>query len=542
MKTKLALAAVAAVLAVRGAVAAETGGRQPPRAKVAFLTDTHLTDGIGSCVPLKKAFELFARRGVDLVVHLGDIANTCSARAYANYAATRASVFTNGLPREAFSFGFHDFICSKAGDDWGRAAEVWADVRARLGSRQDLYDRFELAGFTFLVAPEWPDRERYEKLVEGACADNPGKPVFLLQHRPPFGTSVGSERFNAYDVWERDRGDLPTRAFLDRFPQLVVLSGHVHANLRDERCFWQGTFTSVNCGCLAAYGNDCVADTTPARRNANVLVMELYDGHAEFVRYGLEDGRPLDGVWRVAWPYAPEDAARMRREIRARTGGEVRFRSGLSAAVGGAGVAVGFPEGVGSSSVHRYRVRVLDARGRIRSLRDVPGPWDRPARAEGLEAVFSSALFASGETVCFDLRAETSDGRTVGRLSSPWTVPELPRTDVVFEGTPVAAAVATHPWGWTFSPPEEAWRGPAGTRFAVSFDCASDRPARVCLRRGATGAALKGGFAVEASEAPLRYALELTKDSADGVYSLWATETTARDLRISNLRIEKLCR
>lgn len=542
MRTTLLLAAVAAVLAVRGAVAAQTSGRQVPRAKVAFLTDTHLTAGIGSCAPLKKAFELFAHRKVDLVVHLGDIANTCSARAYANYAATRASVFTNGLPREAFSFGFHDFIGSKAGDDWGRAAEAWTDVRARLGSRQDLYDRFELAGFTFLVAPEWPNRERYVRMVEGACADNPGKPVFLLQHRPPFGTSVGSEGFNAYDVWERDRGDLPTRAFLDRFPQLVVLSGHVHANLRDERCFWQGTFTSVSCGCLAAYGNGCVADTTPARQNANVLVMELYDDHAEFVRYELEDGRPIDGVWRVAWPYAPEDAARMRREILARTGGEVRFRAGLSASVGGVGVAVRFPEGVGSSAVHRYRVRVLDARGRVRSLRDVPGPWDRPARAEGLEAVFSPVLFASGETVRLDLRAETSDGRTVGRLSSPWTVPELPQTDVVFEGTPPPAAVATHPWGWVFSPPEEVWRGPAGTRFAVSFDCASDRPARVCLRRGATGAALKGGFAVEASEAPLRYALELTKDAADGVYSLWATETTARDLRISNLRIEKLCR
>ena len=61
----------------------------------------------------------------------------------------------------------------------------------------------------------------------------------------------------------------------------------------------------------------------------------------------------------------------------------------------------------------------------------------------------------------------------------------------------------------------------------------------VGCRGCATGAALKGGFAVEASEAPLRYALELTKDSADGVYSLWATETTARDLRISNLRIER---
>ena len=512
------------------------------RARVGLLTDTHLGPSRRSCERLERAFRLFRDLRVDAIFHLGDLVNVWNAQAFRNYADIRRETYPDAgrCPKEAFSFGFHDVLCFPGGEVPWEA--VWTDVRARLGSRQDLYDRFELAGFTFLVAPEWPDRERYVKLVEGACADNPGKPVFLLQHRPPFGTSVGSEGFNAYDVWERDRGDLPTRAFLDRFPQLVVLSGHVHANLRDERCFWQGTFTSVNCGCLAAYGNGCVADTTPARQNANVLVMELYDDHAEFVRYELEDGRPIDGVWRVAWPYAPEDAARMRREILVRTGGEVRFRAGLSASVGGAGVAVRFPEGVGSSAVHRYRVRVLDARGRVRSLRDVPGPWDRPARAEGLEAVFSPVLFASGETVRLDLRAETSDGRTVGRLSSPWTVPELPRTDVVFEGTPVAAAVATHPWGWVFSPPEGVWRGPAGTRFAVSFDCASDRPARVCLRRGATGAALKGGFAVEASEAPLRYALELTKDSADGVYSLWATETTARDLRISNLRIEKLCR
>ena len=55
---------------------------------------------------------------------------------------------------------------------------------------------------------------------------------------PPAGT--------VYHSWSW--GEWHTREILNRHPQVVNFSGHVHGSLRNDVFLWQGEFTAVNAG------------------------------------------------------------------------------------------------------------------------------------------------------------------------------------------------------------------------------------------------------------------------------------------------------
>jgi len=566
------------------------------KAKVGFLADTHVTTETNSCVLLKKAFELFARQQVDLVAHLGDIADANSAKAYANYAATRAAVFTNGLPREAFSMAFHDLVNSKAGNDWGQADAVWADIAARLGSKQPLYDTFELNGFTFIVAPEWPHKATYEKLVAETCAKvGRDKPVFLLQHRPPEGTTVKSADFGCPDSYVRDDLNTVTRPFLNKFPNLIVLSGHVHSNLRDERCIWQGDFTALSAGCLQRHGAPYTANAVPARTNRNVLVMSLFDREAVFTRYDLATGASCGASWTVPWPFDAKTAPYRDDTLtnRCTTGyfdknnSEVKVVSDREG-----GLVVSFGESNAEQNAFpqnaRYRVelwrqppRYADAdeeqEARILGLKkdlqpfklfsrmDAPGaweentavkPWNRNPPRKSVR--FSGALISPRAAYRVVVTPESFAGVCGKAIQWEGPFPPFQQPKAQKRGEPdpppvklvtftetwrgTVPAVAASDWrgGWTFTPPAEAWQGPAGAKFRVAYTFASDRQVRLSVQK-AGGGALSGGYMLPGlgADNPLRYAIEFTKGAETDAFQLRVAETRAKDCKLTDLVIER---
>ena len=78
--------------------------------------------------------------------------------------------------------------------------------------------------------------------IEAAIADDPNKPIFVMQHMSPYDTMKGSTGTGS---------DKKLRNLLDHYPQVINFSGHTHVSLSDPRSIWQGSFTALNTGSLA---------------------------------------------------------------------------------------------------------------------------------------------------------------------------------------------------------------------------------------------------------------------------------------------------
>ena len=115
--------------------------------------------------------------------------------------------------------------------------------------------RFELGGYQFIVfAPDLYDKTNgvfftQKKLdwlkqeLDAAVAATPDKPVFVMQHQPPYQTMKGS-----YSKASADEG---LKNVLVNYPQVIDFSGHTHCSLSDPRIIWQGEFTAINTGGMA---------------------------------------------------------------------------------------------------------------------------------------------------------------------------------------------------------------------------------------------------------------------------------------------------
>ena len=85
-----------------------------------------------------------------------------------------------------------------------------------------------------------------DKQLAEAVADDPSKPVFVFQHEHIAGTVYGSLSEDSWGV------DFLTET-LEKYPQVIDISGHSHYPANDPRSIWQGAFTALNDGGLAYY-------------------------------------------------------------------------------------------------------------------------------------------------------------------------------------------------------------------------------------------------------------------------------------------------
>lgn len=133
----------------------------------------------------------------------------------------------------------------------------------------------------YIYALDW-----FEKELNDACAADPKKPVFVIQHY-----HVHSTVFGSYNL----PGDFPAgvhdlKKVLEKHPQVVHISGHSHVPSVDPRCCWQGEFTAFGTGSMSYFGlYDSVFDYQHgAQINVNeagtFLVFEVYEDNGIRVR------------------------------------------------------------------------------------------------------------------------------------------------------------------------------------------------------------------------------------------------------------------
>ena len=169
------------------------------------------------------------------------------------------------------------------------------------------YDRFEdyfgydvdnvhvINGYTFIgFASDCKGGRGYtaskaewlEEQILAAIASDPTekKPIFVFGHVPVWETCLGSIRENNYPT--DDIG-----AVLDKYPQVVYMSGHTHAPASDPESVWQGGFTAINTGTLAYddspfYMGDGTTRSSYFRRDLHggyqYVMLGKYFEHAEW--------------------------------------------------------------------------------------------------------------------------------------------------------------------------------------------------------------------------------------------------------------------
>ena len=271
--------------------------QEKPIFKAGIVSDTHVTPREASCIWVKKAWQLFKKKQVDLVINCGDIADHHYPQGYRHYRNVINKLYPDKSkkPLELYAYANHDRI-GVANID-----QAFAAVKKHLEVPNDPYDQLLVKGYPFIIVPQLVDLERYEKMIRQAIKAHPGKPVFVIDHIPPYNTTYNTV------TW----GHRPRRELLNKFPQVVNISGHTHNTLFNELCIWQGEFTSVNAGSLHYWGG-ALNGTVPEgrKRSTEVLIMEVFKNKILFRRYSLLDGSEYNPAapWCVPLPFDPKTA------------------------------------------------------------------------------------------------------------------------------------------------------------------------------------------------------------------------------------------
>ena len=253
-----------------------------PVMRFVAASDTHvITLGDTGCrritKMMKQAYALAEQDAdyntVDAVVVAGDLTDDGTMFAYAAYAKTFESVLRDETQLLSLAaVDSHDGNTYSKADSLGMFTQV-------TGQEPDYHT--VIGGFHFIVVSACVDEDKHytEEQIEWldeqlsiAVADTPDKPVFVFQHEHITDTVFGSY---TYEGW----GVKYFTEVLNKYPQVVDISGHSHYPSNDPRSIWQGTFTAIgDCGLsYAEFSVDGVNSIHPdgCKTVAQALILEV---------------------------------------------------------------------------------------------------------------------------------------------------------------------------------------------------------------------------------------------------------------------------
>lgn len=286
---------LAAVAGVEAAYGSKGAFSTQPLLRLGVASDIHINRSWNQEHYLEKALRWFDAQGADAVLFPGDIAHLGRISELESFARVWDRVFPKNRGRDGRSVermivtGNHEFAFWPG--LWDRTSEEemardrldYADNMIRtwerlFGEKYEPIWRKEVKDITF-IGRQWqgdarnvpPDIESYMKSAAATLPKN--RPFFYCQHAHPDNTCYGTGA-------SFDKG-ASTRA-LSPFANAVALSGHSHHSLVDDRSVWQGTFTSIACGCVqeAGYGGrgyeNALAPYHPSYRNQRMKCLPAF--------------------------------------------------------------------------------------------------------------------------------------------------------------------------------------------------------------------------------------------------------------------------
>lgn len=477
---------------------------------IGFMTDTHVGETRESCARVEGAYRIFRREGCEVIVNAGDIADRFYPEGYRHYRAVSNETYPDrdSRPVEIFVYANHDTLGygRKPGETkW----DAFPHVKRLLEIEHDPWDRIVHKGYEFVIVPQSVDLKRYEKTVAEACAANPGKRVFLCDHMPGSKTTFNTAAF----------GDSRRRRILERYPQVVALTGHIHGSLRDPRQVWSGSYTCVNAGCLQHWSGNYAGIAPSAKNEYGVFVIDVYPSRLVFRRFDVRTGKPFE------------------------------------------------PDGW--ENVERYRGELWqeeDREWRLVSARDVESPFYLPEgeRRPVTSVQFNPACFDEGRRYRIDLTPVDFKGKTGARRvveegvargcerGSTVYLSDSPMEDMPFMygldgGRPVARKDGFYDYTGRNARlvfPKGIWKGVAGTRFRYVLDVTTEQGDgqtwSMTLRNPSplTNAHSRL-YTVAGKPGTLRYAVEFKKENADFDYYLLFREGPPGRIRFDRMHVER---
>lgn len=533
----------------------ESADANEPLVRVGIVTDTHIGETRESCGDVARAYRFFKAKGVRMIVNCGDIAHRFFPKGYAHYRAISRETFPDEAtaPKELFVWAGHDTMGYPGGREQPPWINTFAEVRRALGIRHDMYSDTVLDGYHFLTVPQQIDVERVRAMLAKACAESAGKPVFVFDHVPTRKTTEGSDT----------DGNPDRRTIYADYPQVVIVTGHTHSNLRNEQNIWQGEFTTVSGGCFSDWDGGMLGVWRGGTQIRHFLVMDVFADRIVFRRYDLNDGPGEIGAerpWTMPLPFDPATAPFVPSRRRAETaclafpkGACLTLRAKPESA---GGVEVSFPAAASPETISRYRIAVArqTASGECRpwSVQDLPADSVLPPvkRARSFTDVLNGGLFAAGETYRVAVTPLGFFGEAGEPLTAEWQGTAATGTELVWEGVPEEVAdgnpvAMTRAKEVRLALPVAIWervKPQSCVRVVADLDIRQTKDAAITfsLYGKVNGGRYPWQVLTPETSCDLRYAFDAQLPAKKQDYSLAFRRGDGAEIRVRALRIELL--
>ncbi|MGN1348646.1 MAG: metallophosphoesterase family protein [Acutalibacteraceae bacterium] len=311
---------------------------------------------------LRNALTVLKNNGVDLILFAGDIGDLGTYFAFETYENTIDEVFGEDRPIIQTIMGNHDF--------WNKDAKTAINhIKAfKKVTGSSPWTHYVVNGYHFIGAsPNYGSMTAgyrltsrwLEKELEKASADSEGKPIFVMTHNQPFDTCYGS------DEW----GDKTLNGVLEKYPNIISLSGHSHYSILDERSVWQGEYTVLSTQSLSytelETGKENGTIPPNAAKTPMGYIIDFTDSSVDIHRMNFSDGdmgkeEKADKLWSLPLPFENDGryAFDSRKELN--TPPVITDTNGTASASGDK-VILSFNAGTDDDFVHSYKV-VIDGK------------------------------------------------------------------------------------------------------------------------------------------------------------------------------------
>lgn len=245
------------------------------------ISDTHVT-GRESIAELARAFAFLRERGIDAVIHCGDLTDFGYVEQLEAFAAAWRKEMPPDLPLIPV-LGNRDLSDTRRMSDAVRARDrdrlILSDAKGhfrRILGVELLDDiRVNWIRGVPVISADWKNTTTLEKFMwRHPELRDPEMPFVYVQHLHPGGTLD--------DV--KAPGDDPVTCWLNMFPRAVAVSGHSHISFDDPLIFCCREFTAIGAGSHYLAGGE------QQKGIREVSVLSIGKSGMRLERFGLHNG------------------------------------------------------------------------------------------------------------------------------------------------------------------------------------------------------------------------------------------------------------
>ncbi len=279
---------------------------------------------------------------------------------------------------------------------------------------------------------------------------NPNAYVYVLTHSMIKDTSYGSDlRVNA--IYGGPDGDgsywytSDLTATLNKYPQVITFSGHLHFPINDERSIMQNTFTSIGTGSVAylamegGFANANGTVPTGAGNTSSGHIVEIDSkGNVRVTRLNFSTGKQMGDAWVLTAPtadgehlkaYAADRADKNKAPSMADAKAEVAL---VQIGGSGYGANLSFTAGTDDSFVHHYKVKFTNTTDNtvVKDIKLLTDFWENTDPADMAKSyAYGLGSVASGKSYKVEVIAVDSWGAESAAVTATFTV------SATFDGT-----------------------------------------------------------------------------------------------------------